>query len=88
MASSYQLLRPESEEEEDSAMAALMRSTDEGIETNCKLVREVIARQKEKRETIIKFEGLLEQWKGEPTEQIQAEHDKKNLGYWSSLSRI
>ena len=48
MASSYQLLRQESEEEEDSAMAALRRSTGEEIEVNCKHVREVIARQKNK----------------------------------------
>ena len=54
MASSYQLLRQESEEE-DSVMAALMRSTDEEIEANCRQVREAIARQKEKREeTILK----------------------------------
>ena len=41
MASSYQLLWQESEEE-DSAMAALMRSTDEEIEADCRLVRDVI----------------------------------------------
>ena len=83
MASSYQLTGLESEEEEeDSAMAALMRSTDEEIEKNCKHVREVIARQKAKRESIIKFEELFEKWKrGDPIEQIQAEHNKKLLGY-------
>ena len=48
MTSSYQLLRQESEEEEDSAMAALMRSTGEEIEANCRLVRDVIASQKAK----------------------------------------
>ena len=91
MASSYQLPRQESEEEEeeDSAMAALMRSTDKEIEENCKLVRDFIANQKEKRETTIKFEELFEKWKrGEPIEQIQAEHDERLLGYWSNLSRI
>ena len=36
----------ESEEEEGSTMAALMRSTDEEIETNCKLVRDVIESQR------------------------------------------
>ena len=42
--SSYQQPKQESESEEegDSAMAALMRSTDEEIETNCKLIRDVI----------------------------------------------
>ena len=64
-------------------MTALMRSTDEEIEKNCKHVREVIARQKAKRESIIKFEELFEKWKrGDPIEQIQAEHNKKLLGYW------
>ena len=64
MESSYQLPRQESEEEkEDSAMAALMRSTGEEIETNCRLVRDVIASQKEKRETILKLEELFEKWK-------------------------
>ena len=87
MASSYQLLRQESEEEEDSAMAALMRSTDEEIEANCRQVREVIARQKTKREeTILKFEELFEKWKGgEPIEQIQAEHDER---LWGVLVQI
>ena len=81
MASSYQLLRQESEEEEDSAMAALMRSTYEEIETNCRLVRDVIASQKTKRETIIKFEEVFEKWKrGEPIEQIQPEHNEKTFG--------
>ena len=70
-------------------MADLMRSTDKEIEENCKIVRDVIARQKEKRETIIKFEEWFEQWKrGEPIEQMQAEHDERLLGYWSNLSRI
>ena len=43
VASSYQQPGQESgeEEEEDSAMAVLMRSTDEEIEKNCKLVRDV-----------------------------------------------
>ena len=50
-------------------MAALMRSTGEEIESNCRLVRDVIASQKAKRETITKFEELFEQWKrGEPIE--------------------
>ena len=91
MASSYQLPRQESEEEEeDSAMAALMRSTDKEIEESCGLVREVIKDRKKKREeTIIKFKELFEKWKGgEPIEQIQAEHDERLLGYWSNLSRI
>ena len=39
----------ESEEEEDSVMAALMRSTDEEIKTNCKLVRDDIESQRVKR---------------------------------------
>ena len=61
MASSYQQPGQESEkEEEDSAMAALMRSTDEDIEINCKLVRDVIESQREqKRETVLKFEKLF-----------------------------
>ena len=90
MASSYQLPRQESEEEEDSAMAALMRSTDKEIEEGCGLVREVIKDRKKKREeTIIRFEELFEKWKGgEPIEQIQAEHDERLLGYWSNLSKI
>ena len=42
MASSYQQPGQESgEKEEDSVMAALLRSTDEEIEKNCKLVRNV-----------------------------------------------
>ena len=60
MASSYQLPGQESEEEEGSAMAALMRSTDKEIEESCRLVRDVIARQKTKRETTLKFK---EEWK-------------------------
>ena len=36
-----------------------MRSTgEEGIEANCRLVRDVIVRQKAKRETTLKFEEL------------------------------
>ena len=70
-------------------MAALMRSTDEEIESNCRLVRDVIASQKAKRETILRFEELFKKWKrGEPIEQIQAEHDERLLRYWSNLSRI
>ena len=61
-------------------MAALMRSTGEEIEANCKLVRDVIARQKEKRETIIMFEELFEKW--ERCEQIQAECDERL--FWST----
>ena len=46
-------------------MAALMRSTDEDIEINCKLVRDVIESQREqKRETVLMFEELFEKWKG------------------------
>ena len=67
MASSYQQPGQESEKEEekeDSVMTALMRSTDEEIETNCKLVRDVIKSQrKQKRETVLKFEELFEKWK-------------------------
>ena len=41
-----------------------MRSTgEEGIEANCRLVRDVIANQKAKRETLLRFEELFEQWK-------------------------
>ena len=70
-------------------MAALMRSTGEEIEANYRLARGVIVSQKAKRETIIKFEELFEKWKrGEPIEQIQAEHDERLLGYWTNLSRI
>ena len=70
-------------------MAALMRSTDEEIEANCMQVREVIASQKEKRETILKFEEMFEKWKGsEQIGHIQAEHDERLLGYWSNLSKI
>ena len=39
----------EEEKEEDSAMATLMRSTDDEIETNCKLVRDVIESQREQK---------------------------------------
>ena len=50
-------------------MAALMSSTGEEIEANCRQVRNVIASQKAKRETIIRFEELFEKWKrGEPIE--------------------
>ena len=56
-------------------MAALMRNTGEEIEADCRVVRDVTASQKTKRETIIKFEELFEKWeKSEPVEQIQAEH--------------
>ena len=62
-------------------MAALMRSTDEEIEKNCKLVRDVIAKTESKREATLKFKGLFGKWKrGEPIEQIQAEHDERLLG--------
>ena len=45
-------------------MVALMRNTDEEIETNCKLVRDVIESQKkQKRETVLMFEKLLESGK-------------------------
>ena len=37
-------------EEEDNAITALMRRTDEEIETNCKLVRDVIESQRAKKE--------------------------------------
>ena len=51
MAFSYQQPGQESEEnEEDSAMTALMRNTDEEIETNCKLARDVIKSQREQKE--------------------------------------
>ena len=54
----------ESEEEESNAMAALMRSTNKEIETNCKLVRDVTESQREqKRETVPMFEKLLESGK-------------------------
>ena len=47
--------------EEDSTMAALMRSTDEETEINSKFVRDVTESQrKSKRETVLKFEELLE----------------------------
>ena len=47
-------------------MAALMRSTDEEIEKNCKLARDVIESQREnkKRKAILKFEELFEKLKG------------------------
>ena len=42
-------------------MAALMRSIDKEIETNCKLIRDAIESQREqKRETDQKFEVLFE----------------------------
>ena len=48
-------------------MAASMRSTDEEVEENCRLVRDVIVSQKAKRETVLKFKELFEKWKrGEP----------------------
>ena len=82
MAYSYQQSEQESEEEEkDSAMAALMRSTDEGTEANCEIVRDVTESQRTKKETVLKFEemfGKVER-KGESIEQIQAEHDEKTF---------
>ena len=61
MASSYQQPGQKSEREEDCAMAALMRSTDEETVKNCKLVRDVIKSQRESKiETILKFEELFE----------------------------
>ena len=53
MASSYQLTRQESEEE-DSSMTALMRSTGEEIEANCKNVRGVIVSQNGKKRNNLK----------------------------------
>ena len=51
-------------------MVSLMRNTDEEIETNCKLVRDVIESQrKQKRETVLKFEELFEK-ENDPKEQI------------------
>ena len=44
-------------------MAVLMRGIDEEIEENCRLVRDVITSQKDKREMVIKFEELFEKWK-------------------------
>ena len=42
-----------------------MRSTDEEIQKNYKLVRDVIESQrKKKRETVLKFEELFEKLKG------------------------
>ena len=61
----------EEEEKEDSAMAALMRSADEEIEINCKLVRDVIEiqREREKSETVLKLKSCLKSGKeGEPIE--------------------
>ena len=50
-----------SEEEKDSAMAALMRSTDEEIETNNNLSEmSQKARERAKKETVLKFEELFE----------------------------
>ena len=49
MASSYNNQEQESEEEELSTMATLMRSTDEEIEINCKLVRDAIESQREQK---------------------------------------
>ena len=60
MVSSYQLTGQEKEEEEDSAMAALMKSTGEEMKANYKLVRDVIASQKDKSEMIQRFEELFE----------------------------
>ena len=80
MASSYQ--QEQESEDEDSAMAALTRSTGEEIEKNCKLVRNAIESQRAKREIVTKFEELFEKWKrSEPLEQIQAEHDERLLKY-------
>ena len=46
-------------------MTALMRSTDEEIEKNCKFIRDAIESQrKKKRETVLKFEELFEKLKG------------------------
>ena len=60
-------------------MAALMKSTDEEIETNSKLARDAIESQREqKRETVLKFEELFEKLKrGESIEQIQTEHNER-----------
>ena len=49
MASSYQQPRQESEEKEDNTMLLIKAATDEETETNCKLVRDVIESQIEKR---------------------------------------
>ena len=50
MASSYKQSEQESEEEgKGSAMAALMRSTDEGTEANCEIVRDVTESQRTKK---------------------------------------
>ena len=60
MASSYQQPGQKSEEEEDNTMAALMRSTDEEIETNSKLVRDAIESQRvQKRETVLSLKSCL-----------------------------
>ena len=45
-------------------MTALMRSIDEKVEINSKLIRDVIESQREqKRETVLKFEELFEKVK-------------------------
>ena len=49
MASSYQQRTRVVDDDEDSAMAALMRSADEETEKNCKLVRDFIESQREKK---------------------------------------
>ena len=72
-----------SDEEEGSAMAALMRSTYEEIETNSKLVRDAIESQikQEKERNSSKVWRAV--WKSgkedESIEQIQTEHDEKTF---------
>ena len=67
-------------------MVTLMRSTDEKIETNCKLVRD--ARDVRAKKIVLNFEELFEKWKGgESNRTNQAEHDERLLKYWSSLRR-
>ena len=61
MTSSYQPGQENEEDDEDSVIAALMRSTDEKIETNSKLARDVIESQREQKiETVLKFGELFE----------------------------
>ena len=75
-------------------MAALMRSTDEEIDKDCKLARDAIEKpEKAKRETILKFEELFEkvERKVSQIEQIQTEHDNEcihaeNMGVVTNIA--
>ena len=76
------------EKEEDSAIAALMRSTDEQIETNCNLLemsQKARERARKRNSSKVCLKSCLKSGKeGEPTEQIQSVYDERLLKHWSN----